>query len=63
MDYIFVPNFMKIRRGQDFFVDLAWNDPSIDVSKPTTDRKINKNTLSYVLITSAYIPVIIFVGL
>ena len=27
MDYIFVPNFMKIRRGQDFFVDLAWNDP------------------------------------
>ena len=27
MDYIFVSNFMKIRRGQDFFVDLAWNDP------------------------------------
>ena len=29
MGYIFVPNFMKIRRGQDFFVDLAWNDPSV----------------------------------
>ena len=22
-----VPNFMKIKEGQDFFVDLVWNDP------------------------------------
>jgi len=26
---MFVPNFMKIERDEDFFVvvDLAWNDP------------------------------------
>ena len=23
-----VLNFIKIRKGQDFFVDLVWNDPS-----------------------------------
>ena len=22
-----VPNFIKIERGADFFVDLVWNDP------------------------------------
>ena len=30
MDYKFMPNFIKIRRGQDFFADLAWNDPYSD---------------------------------
>jgi len=24
----FVPNFMKIKRGLDFFFDLVWNDPN-----------------------------------
>ena len=23
-----MPNFMKIQRGQDFFVNLVWNDPN-----------------------------------
>jgi len=27
MGSMFVPNFMKIERGEDFFVDLALNDP------------------------------------
>ena len=31
MDYTSVPNFMKIKSGQDFFVDLAWNAPDVEV--------------------------------
>ena len=42
MYYIFVPNFMKIRRDQDFFVDLAWNDP---VLHPWYIDSIYKNIL------------------
>ena len=33
MESMFVPNFMKIERGEDFFfVDLAWNDPDATVA-------------------------------
>ena len=28
---MFVPNFMKIKRGEGFFVDLVWNDPCDDL--------------------------------
>jgi len=27
MGSMFIPNFMKIERSEDFFVDLEWNDP------------------------------------
>ena len=37
IDSTFVPNLMKIIRGQDFFVDLIWNDPFI---KATTSLKL-----------------------
>ena len=47
--FMFVPNFMKIKRGPNFFfVDLVWNDPYIIFSKSTVHCTINFNHTWYI---------------